>query len=76
MFALAHWQFHKEISAGKITRVDMARRADGPQNTVLIAVLNADDKEESLDISADVFKRSVPEVDDYLVIYTDGYQSW
>jgi hypothetical protein len=72
---MAQYRSHKVVCAAQIAAVDPAGRADGPQNTWLLHVIDADGNKQPIDVAAAVFLRYHPEPGDYLMVYPDGYRS-
>ena len=79
---LPEWTCHKVVHAAKIVSVDLAGRADAPQNTVVVVVVyqDGDTCGVELDVPYEVTARKAPSPGDYLVAYNvgtpDEYISW
>ena len=74
MTALAMWQSHKVVHAGKIMSIISPGGID--TRKCVLQVQNADGTENEMKVDSDVFKRGIPNTGDYLVVYDDGYTSW
>ena len=67
MSELADWKCHKIVKAGKIIS------SYGFNGLVVEDVNGAECK---VDMPPNAFARGLPNLNDYVVIYEDGYKSW
>lgn len=72
--ALARWESHKIVRAGKILSLSQPGQIDAAH--WVIQVKNATDQATEFKVKPEVFARGIPEPGSYFVVYEDGYQSW
>jgi len=72
MSQLAEWQCHKVVKAGRL--ITLVHDAD--DGGFVLTVEDANGVPCKVTVPEDFFARGAPIVDDYIVVYEDGYKSW
>jgi hypothetical protein len=73
---LPEWQCHKVVRADRITHVSVLSSFDDPVPPTSYDVILRLACGKTVSLPKTFIARAVPNVDDYYVLYEDGYQSW
>ena len=77
MSELQQYECHKTVHAMKIVKMERVDFEDEPNKDSVLRLFGADAEGNVLkiDVSMDYYRKHLPKVDGYYVLYNDGYES-
>ncbi len=77
MSELIKYKCHKTVEAMKIVKLERVDFEDEPNKDSVLRLFGADNEDNvmTVDVSMDYYRKHLPKIDGYYVVYEDGYES-
>lgn len=77
MTDLAKYLCHKTVEAMQIVKLERIEFEDTPELEAIVRLFGADAEGnvKTVDVSMDYYRKHLPKMDGYYVLYEDGYES-